>query len=111
MVLSQIHLLLYQVRQGADINWSSANQRYIEDGSYTRLKNIALGYTFSGDAFKAYFSKIRFYISGQNLITVTKYDGLDPEIGRADANANSAGIDLGRYPQPKSVIFGLDVTF
>nr|WP_294785262.1 SusC/RagA family TonB-linked outer membrane protein [uncultured Flavobacterium sp.] len=97
--------------QGADINWSSANQRYIEDGSYTRLKNIALGYTFSGDAFKNYFSKIRFYVSGQNLITVTKYSGLDPEIGRADGNANSAGIDLGRYPQPKSVIFGLDVTF
>lgn len=97
--------------QGADINWSSANQRYVEDGSYTRLKNIALGYTFSGDAFKAYFSKIRFYVSGQNLITVTKYSGLDPEIARADANANSAGIDLGRYPQPKSVIFGLDVTF
>ncbi|TDW47726.1 TonB-linked SusC/RagA family outer membrane protein [Flavobacterium sp. 270] len=97
--------------QGADINWSSANQRYIQDGSYTRLKNIALGYTFSGDAFKAYFSKIRFYVSGQNLITVTKYDGLDPEIARADTNANSAGIDLGRYPQPKSVIFGLDVTF
>ncbi|CAA9194661.1 TonB-dependent receptor P3 [Flavobacterium bizetiae] len=97
--------------QGADINWSSANQRYVEDGSYTRLKNIALGYTFSGDAFKAYFSKIRFYVSGQNLITITKYSGLDPEIARADANANSAGIDLGRYPQPKSVIFGLDVTF
>lgn len=97
--------------QGADINWSSANQRYVEDGSYTRLKNIAVGYTFSGDAFKAYFSKIRFYVSGQNLITVTKYSGLDPEIARADANANSAGIDLGRYPQPKSVIFGLDVTF
>jgi len=97
--------------QGADINWSSANQRYIEDGSYTRLKNIAIGYTLSGDAFKSYFSKVRFYVSGQNLITITDYSGLDPEIARADANANSAGIDLGRYPQPKSVIFGLDVTF
>ncbi|WP_427874474.1 hypothetical protein [Flavobacterium sp. MMS24-S5] len=97
--------------QGADINWSSANQRYIEDGSFTRLKNIALGYTLSGDAFKSYFSKARFYVSGQNLITITNYSGLDPEIARADANANSAGIDLGRYPQPKSVIFGIDVTF
>lgn len=97
--------------KGADINWSSANQRYIEDGSYTRLKNITLGYTLSEDAFKNYFSNIRFYVSGQNLITLTKYSGLDPEIARADANANSAGIDLGRYPQPKSVIFGLDVTF
>ena len=97
--------------QGADINWSSANERYIEDGSYTRLKNITLGYTLSEDTFKSYFSSIRFYISGQNLITITNYSGLDPEIARADTNANSAGIDLGRYPQPKSVIFGLDVTF
>ncbi|WP_129748303.1 SusC/RagA family TonB-linked outer membrane protein [Flavobacterium anhuiense] len=97
--------------QGADINWSSANQRYIEDGSFTRLKNIAIGYTLTGDAFKSYFSKARFYLSAQNLVTITKYSGLDPEIARADGNANSAGIDLGRYPQPKSVIFGIDVTF
>ncbi|UUF13828.1 MULTISPECIES: SusC/RagA family TonB-linked outer membrane protein [Flavobacterium] len=97
--------------QGADINWSSANQRYIEDGSYTRLKNITLGYTLSGETFDSHFSNIRFYISGQNLITITNYSGLDPEIARADTNANSAGIDLGRYPQPKSVIFGLDVKF
>lgn len=97
--------------QGADINWSSANQRYIEDGSYTRLKNITLGYTLSGETFDSHFSNIRFYLSGQNLITITNYSGLDPEIARADANANSAGIDLGRYPQPKSVIFGIDVKF
>ena len=97
--------------QGADINWSSANQRYIEDGSYTRLKNVTLGYTLSGETFGSHFSNIRFYVSGQNLITITKYSGLDPEIARTDGNANSAGIDLGRYPQPKSVIFGLDVKF
>ena len=97
--------------QGADINWSSANQRYIEDGSYTRLKNVTLGYTLSGETFGSYFSNIRFYVSGQNLITITKYSGLDPEIARTEGNANSAGIDLGRYPQPKSVIFGLDVKF
>jgi TonB-linked SusC/RagA family outer membrane protein len=96
---------------GASQNWSSASDRYVEDGSYTRLKNITLGYTLSGETFDSYFSNIRFYISGQNLITITKYSGLDPEIARADANANSAGIDLGRYPQPKSVIFGLEVTF
>lgn len=97
--------------QGADINWSSANQRYIEDGSYARLKNITLGYTLSGDMFKTYFSNVRFYVSAQNLVTITNYSGLDPEVARVDANANSAGIDLGRYPQPKSVIFGLNVTF
>lgn len=97
--------------QGADQNWAVASQRYVEDGSYTRLKNITLGYTLTGTSFDKYFSRLRLYLSGQNLITITKYSGLDPEIARVNGNANSAGIDLGRYPQPKSVIFGLDVTF
>ncbi|KAF2515017.1 TonB-dependent receptor [Flavobacterium zhairuonense] len=96
---------------GAGQNWSSASQRYVEDGSYTRLKNVTLGYTLSGDTFDNHFTNIRFYLSAQNLVTITKYSGLDPEIARVDANANSAGIDIGRYPQPKSIIFGLDVTF
>ncbi|MBF4494536.1 TonB-dependent receptor [Flavobacterium sp. MR2016-29] len=96
---------------GAGQNWSSASQRYVEDGSYTRLKNVTIGYTFSGEAFNSYFSHIRFYVSAQNLVTITNYTGLDPEVARVDTNANSAGIDIGRYPQPKSVIFGLDVTF
>lgn len=92
-------------------NWNSASQRYVEDGSYTRLKNITIGYTLSGNEFQKYFSKIRLYLSGQNLVTITDYSGLDPEIAPVDGGANSAGIDLGRYPQPKSVIFGLEVTF
>jgi len=96
---------------GATGNWSYASRRYIEDGSYARLKNVTIGYTLSGDMFKKYFSNVRFYVSGQNLVTITNYSGLDPEIARVDGNANSAGIDIGRYPQPKSVIFGLNVTF
>lgn len=97
--------------RGAEQNWNRASDRYIEDGSFTRLKNITIGYTLSGDSFKKYFSNIRFYISGQNLVTITNYSGLDPEVASVDGNANSAGIDVGRYVQPKSVIFGLDVTF
>ncbi|TRX23828.1 TonB-dependent receptor [Flavobacterium franklandianum] len=96
---------------GASQNWASASDRYVEDGSYARLKNITVGYTLNGTTFDKYFSKLRMYVSAQNLITITNYSGLDPEVARADGNANSAGIDLGRYPQPKSVIFGLDVTF
>jgi TonB-dependent starch-binding outer membrane protein SusC len=96
---------------GASQNWATANQRYVEDGSYARLKNVTVGYTFSGNEFQKYFSKIRFYLSAQNLVTITKYSGLDPEIAPIDTNANTAGIDTGRYPQPKSVIFGLEVTF
>ena len=96
---------------GAGPNTSLASTRYVEDGSYTRLKNVTIGYTLTGNEFQKYFSKVRFYVSGQNLVTITDYSGLDPEIVRADGNSNSAGIDLGRYPQPKSVIFGLEVTF
>lgn len=96
---------------GASQNWSTASQRYIEDGSYARLKNVTIGYTFTGSEFDRYFSRVRCYVSGQNLITITNYSGLDPEIARVDGNSNSAGIDIGRYVQPKSVIFGLEVTF
>ncbi|WP_244307399.1 SusC/RagA family TonB-linked outer membrane protein [Flavobacterium fluviatile] len=97
---------------GVSQNAGSASERYIEDGSYTRLKNVTLGYTFSGDSFSKYFSKVRFYLSGQNLVTITNYSGLDPEITRGtDGTSASAGIDLGRYPQPKSVIFGFEVSF
>jgi TonB-linked SusC/RagA family outer membrane protein len=97
--------------RGAEVNWNRASERYIEDGSFTRLKNVTIGYTLAGDTFGTYFSNIRFYVSGQNLATLTKYSGLDPEIARVDGNGNSAGIDIGRYVQPKSVIFGLEVTF
>ena len=97
--------------QGASQNYANASQRYIEDGSFTRLKNVTIGYTFSDDSFAKYFQRLRFYVSGQNLITITDYSGLDPEIARVDTTLGSAGIDVGRYPQPKSVIFGLEVTF
>jgi TonB-dependent starch-binding outer membrane protein SusC len=84
------------------------SDRYVEDGSFTRLKNITLGYTFKGMPFTKYISKLRLYASAQNMITITKYSGLDPEIGGAGFNA---GLDLANYPQPKSVIFGLEVAF
>lgn len=87
---------------------TAVSDRYIEDGSFTRLKNITLGYTFTGTPFDKYISKLRLYCSAQNLVTWTKYSGLDPEIA---GTGFDAGIDLGRYPQPKSVIFGLEVSF
>jgi hypothetical protein len=82
--------------------------RFVEDGSYARLKNISFGYTLPSKAISKYFSKFRIYASGQNLITVTKYTGLDPEIG---GGSFSTGVDLGNYPQPKSVLIGLEVAF
>lgn len=97
--------------RGAEINWNSPSQRYVEKGDFTRLKNITLGYTLSTEKLSKYLSNVRIYASGQNLLTITNYSGLDPEITPIDGNANTAGIDIGRYVQPKSVIFGLEVTF
>jgi len=79
------------------------SDRYIEDGSYTRLKNISLGYTVPNNILNGYLTKLRVYASAQNLITITDYTGLDPEL--------TSGVDYGRYPQPKSFLFGVQVSF
>jgi len=101
-----------------DNNNTQFSDRYVEDGSYVRLKNIQLGYTLPASLTKKYnINKIRVYVSGQNLITFTDYSGYDPEIGDlifdADDDASSLGIgvDLGNYPQPKLYYFGINVTF
>ncbi|SDF02954.1 TonB-linked outer membrane protein, SusC/RagA family [Pricia antarctica] len=86
------------------------SDRFVEDGSYGRLKNLTIGYTLPGDAFgKDIISKFRIYVSGQNLITITDYSGLDPEVGNGDLF--EYGIDRGEYPQPKTYLVGLQVTF
>lgn len=96
---------------------TSASDRYIEDGSYTKLKNLTVGYTIPNKVFNDAISKFRIYVSGQNLITITDYSGLDPEIGQVSLNNQATrnqfeiGIDRGNYPQPKSVIFGLQLEF
>jgi TonB-dependent starch-binding outer membrane protein SusC len=84
--------------------------RYLEDASFTRLKNLTIGYTLPNDVFgKELFSKFRIYVSGQNLVTITKYSGLDPEL--ASGNLFDNGIDRGAYPQPKSYLVGLQLSF
>ncbi|WP_417885748.1 SusC/RagA family TonB-linked outer membrane protein [Zunongwangia sp.] len=101
---------------GANTN-TSASDRYVEDGSYTRLRNLVIGYSFPSEFFNDTFSKFRVYLSGQNLLTLTDYSGLDPEIGQISLNNGAArgneevGIDRGNYPQPKSVQIGLQVAF
>jgi hypothetical protein len=90
----------------------SASDRFIEDGSYTRLKNLSVGYTFDQEAFNNVFSKLRVYLSGQNLVTITDYSGLDPEVSNPLNNSNyEIGIDRGNYPQPKSLLVGIQMSF
>ena len=98
--------------------------RFLEDGSYLRLKNIAIGYTIPA-AFTERFNlrKLRIYLQAKNLITFTDYSGLDPEISvrsfsnQASAqdlrsnNTRSLGVDTGVYPISRSVLMGLNLSF
>ena len=89
--------------------WSS---RYIENGSYVRLKAITLGYTFDTKLIKKLgLTNLRLTLNATNLLTITGYDGYDPEIGVSTASNNVYGLDNGRYPSPTSFTFGMNVSF
>ena len=82
----------------------------VEDGSYLRLKNIQLGYSIPKSILSSkYISNIRVWAGAYNLLTFTKYSGLDPEIG--DTLPLSNGVDDGYYPQSATYMFGLNLTF
>lgn len=89
---------------------SLPSEFYLEDGSYLRLKNIQLGYTLPLKySEKAYMQKLRFYVSVQNVFTITKYSGYDPEVS---SNALfSRGVDMNSYPNARIYSIGLNVTF
>lgn len=83
---------------------------YLEDGSYLRVKNIQLGYDFCNRLIRSkVFGQCRLYVSAQNLLTFTRYSGLDPEIGSSNATLN--GIDSGFYPQARVWTVGLNLKF
>ncbi len=88
------------------------SDRYIFDGSYVRIQNINFGYTFSsGFIKKVRLSKLKLYVSAQNLYTFTKYDGYDPEIGLQNQNPLYSGVDIGRYPSARVFTFGVNAEF
>lgn len=87
------------------------SSRWIENGSYVRLDNITLGYTFNVQ--NTFLSSARVYITGQNLLLITGYNGLDPEVN-SDVSATGIpplGIDYLAYPRAKTVTLGLNVSF
>ncbi|HBX45094.1 MAG TPA: SusC/RagA family TonB-linked outer membrane protein [Porphyromonadaceae bacterium] len=92
-------------------NFSNISDLYIEDGDYFRISSITVGYDFSKLLKKDYLSRLHLYFSVQNLYTFTKYSGMDPEIGYSGGSSFGSGIDLGFYPTPRTILFGLNVTF
>jgi len=87
------------------------SSRWIFDGGYVRLKNIALGYSLPADATRRLkMQRVRFYVSAQNILTLTNYRGYDPEVNYRNSNLN-AGADYGSYPNAKSYTAGINITF
>ena len=92
------------VSGGGDARTNTINDQpsdfWIEDKSYLRLKNVQLGYTLPSKWMsRAGISKLRFYVAGENLLTFTKYRGIDPEVGGTN------------YPTLRQYIFGINLTF
>ena len=88
------------------------SDRFVEDGSYLRLQNIRLGYALpTALTKKVRIEKLRFYVNAQNIRTFTKYKGYDPEIGAFNQDPLLQNVDMGRYPTPRVITFGVDVDF
>lgn len=100
------------------ISSSSANGNtrisdlYVEDGSYLRIQNISFGYTLPKKWMKKIdVQNVKVFTNLQNVYTWTKYSGYDPEIGYMNGNPLLNGVDYGRYPSPRIITFGLNVSF
>lgn len=88
-----------------------ASTRFVEDGSYLRIKNLQLGYSLPQNLLnKMHLQKFRIYVAAQNLLTITDYSGLDPEIGTV-GGALELGIDQGFYPQSRIFLSGVNISF
>lgn len=83
---------------------------YVEDGSFVRLRNLQFGYTLPSTLLrKMHIESLRIYVAANNLITLTRYMGFDPDLG--SSSVLSAGVDYGMYPQARSLMGGLQIKF
>ena len=92
-----------------NINWVFSDL-YVHSGDYLRISNINLGYDFAKLFKLKMISQCRLYGSVQNAFTFTKYNGMDPEIGYG-VESWVSGVDLGYYPRPRTVLFGINLKF
>lgn len=101
-------------------NWRKFSDMYVQDGDYLKIKSVNLGYDLKASLLKnSPVQKFRIYVSATNLLTLTKYTGMDPEIGYGAyynsegrlSDAYASGIDLGFYPSARTYLFGVNVTF
>ncbi|MGB3008568.1 MAG: SusC/RagA family TonB-linked outer membrane protein, partial [Chitinophagaceae bacterium] len=96
------------VTDDKNANWR-VSDRFIEDGSFVKIKNVMLGYTVPPSLYKnKLFSKILVYVQVKNLLTITKASGYDPELG---GGIMETGVDRGNYPQARTIAAGIDIRF
>lgn len=107
---------LPRVTQGDEKNgnWMYNSQLYVENADFWRISNITLGYDFNRLIKKSPLGQLRLYATVQNMLTVTNYSGMDPDVGYTndiDRYPWSSGIDLGFYPRPRTILFGVNIKF
>jgi hypothetical protein len=96
----------YQTSIGSSGGRLPLSDRFLEDGSFLRCKNLSVGYTFKPKGIQ----NMRAYISANNLFTITKYTGFDPEVGSFGNSNTQFGVDNIVYPMQRSFLFGLQIT-
>lgn len=96
----------------ANINNSLASTRFVEDGSFLRLRAVTMSYSFPQDVLsRIKIRNLRVYATAENLFTITNYSGFDPEVNAFEGSNTAQGIDYGTYPQARNLIFGLNMSF
>lgn len=100
-----------RISSGDHINRSYISDLYLENGSYLRISNVTLGYDFKKLCRSLPLEQLRFYVSAQNLFTITNYSGMDPEIGTSTGENWINGVDFGFYPTPRTIMVGASIKF
>jgi hypothetical protein len=107
----------FNATNGATFGSGNGNFSYypsswaIEDGSFLRLNNVTIGYSLNSPSLKKYhISKLRFYVTGNNLAIITNYTGYDPEVS-VSSNGLTPGLDYSAYPKSRLYLFGVQATF
>ena len=96
---------------GSNRNWQNISDIYIENGDYFKVSNVTIGYDFRKLVNMKYISKARLYFSAQNLLTITGYSGMDPEMGKGTDDDWASGIDVGFYPSSRTFLIGVNIQF
>lgn len=107
---------LPRLTDGSNTNWQEVSDIYIENADYVKIQNVSFGYDFKKLIPSMPLTQARLYVQAQNLYTFTGYSGMDPEIGYGSSingNSNSwvSGIDLGSYPNPRTILVGVNLKF